>query len=234
MNPYNELTISTASNQREESTNDTIQNIAAKQNGNTKQTEINTTTIDQTMNNYVELISKQTENNVATIDQTMNNYEELISSNNNNKHHEQSSQYNNLSVTNNYNFENPTIQTTSILFSTNSAPSRSRPVLNPPKGDCFKVKQPGDLRFLNQNANSLQPHSMAKWEGTLDRLKHLNVDVTGLCETCVNFGNDDIMKKFKNTIYKRTPGGSITTSIVDTNYKKPYLPGGTLTLVTGT
>jgi hypothetical protein len=49
----------------------------------------------------------------------------------------------------------------------------------------------------------------------------------------VNFGNADVLKKFKDTIYKRTPGGCLTISPIPTKYKRSYLPGGTLTLTVG-
>jgi hypothetical protein len=125
------------------------------------------------------------------------------------------------------------ITPTPALFNSTRPPARSLPVLNPNKGDCHSFKHPDSLRMMTQNTNSLQPNSLIKWEGTLDRIKQLQIDITGLCEHRVNFNNIDVLKKFKDVIYKRTPGGSLTVSPVPTKYQRAYLPGGTLLLTVG-
>jgi hypothetical protein len=140
----------------------------------------------------------------------------------------------NSSTKNNNNIVNYiTIQPTTILFSTSRPPSRNTPVYNPEKGDCHRNKTESSMRFLTQNMNGLQPHTLSKFEGTLDRLKYLMVNVVALQETCVNWGHSDTTQRFKNTIYKRTPGAHLSISPIPTNYTNPYLPGGTLTLTVG-
>jgi hypothetical protein len=81
------------------------------------------------------------------------------------------------------------IDTTPILVSTNSLPTRCVPVYNPEKGDCHRNKTDSSMRYMIQNANGLQPHTQVKWEGYLDRLDHLNVNIVGIVETCTNWGH---------------------------------------------
>lgn len=125
------------------------------------------------------------------------------------------------------------IHPTPTLFSTNSPPARSTPLFNPERGDCHRSKIPKSLRYLIQNANGLQAHSQSKFEGTLDRIFQLQADVIGLVETSVNWGHMETTQRFKNTIHRKTPGGSLTLSPIPTNYSNAYLPGGTLTLTVG-
>jgi hypothetical protein len=129
--------------------------------------------------------------------------------------------------------DNKVIETTPSLVSTARPPTRCVPVYNPEKGDCHKQKSESSMRYMIQNANSLQPHTQTKWEGYLERLHHLQVTIVGLLETCTNWGHMETTKKFKDTIFKKSKGGSLTLSPIPTSYSKPYLPGGTLTLTLG-
>jgi hypothetical protein len=125
------------------------------------------------------------------------------------------------------------IPTTDFFIFNSSPPTRNTPVANPKKGDCYKNKGPKSVWILQQNIHGLQAKNQNKFEGTLDRIRELNVDIVGLCETCVNMGNDKVQQKFKSTIARETAGASLTVSIIPINYKKPYLPGGTLNLTIG-
>jgi hypothetical protein len=107
------------------------------------------------------------------------------------------------------------------------------PVQNPAKGDCHLTKLPKNCRFITQNIKGLQAKNQGKFKGTLDRIHYMQGDIIGLSETNTNWGCHAITKKFKDTIYWNTPGGSLTLSPIPTSYDKPYLPGGTLTLTLG-
>jgi hypothetical protein len=74
---------------------------------------------------------------------------------------------------------------------------------------------------------------MSKWEGCLDRIRQLKINAIALQETCVNWGHNDTMKRFKDIIFKRTTGAHLSISTIPTKYTNPYLPGGTLTMTVG-
>jgi hypothetical protein len=134
---------------------------------------------------------------------------------------------------NNTRHNTPTINTTETQISPALPSPRRSPVPNPKKGDCHNQKTPGSFRFMTQNIRGLHPKNQVKWEGILERIKALQVDVVGLSETNINWGNAEVTKKFTDTIYKKTQGGSLTLSPIQTSYTRAYLPGGTLTLTIG-
>jgi hypothetical protein len=170
------------------------------------------TTISTPVPNNNQTTEKATNNNnkqieIPTTNTIGNNKNTNNPDINNTGYHQNINQEHNSAISNN---DNKTIVDTMViptptLFSTCNPPTRSRPVYNPIKGDCYKTKISGNMRFFTQNANCLQPNSQAKWEGTLDRIDPIQIDILGLGETCVNFGNHDVTKKFKDTINRKTP-----------------------------
>jgi hypothetical protein len=179
--------------------------------------------------------SNTSQNTQISPDQEMTNNKSTNNSNQSNTNNNEniSQPTNDITVNNIEILAKDIIPTTEFFLFNSSPPSRITPLANLEKGDCYKTKGINNLRVYQQNIHGLQARNQNKWEGVLDRTREMQVDILGLCETCVNMGNQNIQKKFKDTIARKTPGGSLTASVIPTNYKKSYLPGGTLNLTVG-
>jgi hypothetical protein len=66
----------------------------------------------------------------------------------------------------------------------------------------------GDIRIVYQNINSLRPKSIDKWKASLDRIKDMEADIVGLCETCINWNLN------KHANYTQMQLKEATTNIV--------------------
>jgi exonuclease III len=101
------------------------------------------------------------------------------------------------------------------------------------KGNPLHNKEKGTTRLLTGNANSLRPNNNGKYKGTIERICELEADLIGLCETCINWDDDELQPSWKRIMNKKIPGASIVASTTSQKHKGRYLPGGTMTITTG-
>jgi hypothetical protein len=103
-------------------------------------------------------------------------------------------------------------------------------VYNPEKGNQLSKKKVKDVRIVYQNINSLRPKTTDKWKATLNRTKHIEADVVGLVETCINWNINDIRKAYKGILGKAFEINNMVASKVPNEFGKVNLPGGTTTI----
>jgi hypothetical protein len=107
-------------------------------------------------------------------------------------------------------------------------------VKNEAKGDDIHNKNQQDLRIMFQNVNNLRPQSLDKWKASLERIKYLQCDMTGLCETGVNWTNISLKNSFEKCMRKQFRNSNLETSSATVQlYDRKNLPGGTAILSAG-
>jgi hypothetical protein len=80
-----------------------------------------------------------------------------------------------------------------------------RNIYNPMKGNQLVKKDDHCIRIAYQNINSLRPKTLDKWKASLDRMKHLEIDVIGMTETSVNWTNNKVRSKYKTSLKTMYP-----------------------------
>jgi hypothetical protein len=108
-----------------------------------------------------------------------------------------------------------------------------RSIKNDKKGDMINNKETNDYRLLFQNINSLRPQNMEKWKATIERINHLQCDIVGLCETCVNWSNKKLKQKYEKLLHKTNRNSNLSVSSCEQATKRHGLPGGTATMIVG-
>jgi hypothetical protein len=107
-----------------------------------------------------------------------------------------------------------------------------RNIYNPLKGNNLVTKEKNCLRVAYQNINSLRPKNQDKWKMSLERINHLEIDVVGMTETCVNWSNNKARSTYKKSLKRIFTKSNLNISMTQNNIKNDHLPGGTLTLST--
>jgi hypothetical protein len=102
----------------------------------------------------------------------------------------------------------------------------SKTVFNPSKGNEITSKRKNDTRLIYQNINSLQPKTTDKWKATIDRIHHFDADVIGLCETSINWNNNNIRQTYSQLLGKKFKTSNMTTSKIHSLPSKIHIPGG--------
>jgi hypothetical protein len=83
---------------------------------------------------------------------------------------------------------------------------------------------------LYQNINSLKPKNLDKWKSTLERADHLQTDVLGLVETCINWNKNTIRQKCNNSVSKQFKKNALVVSRIPNQFNNNVkLLGGCLT-----
>jgi Reverse transcriptase (RNA-dependent DNA polymerase) len=102
------------------------------------------------------------------------------------------------------------------------------------RGNSFQPKAPKTVRFLFQNINSLIPNNDEKSKSVIDRIRDLQCDAIGLCETCTNWAKDSITNKWNRILFKRLPHSTMNPAKTKQKYTdNNYLPGGTVSITKG-
>jgi hypothetical protein len=102
----------------------------------------------------------------------------------------------------------------------------SKTVFNPSKGNEINTKRKNDTRIIYQNINSLRPKTTDKWKATLDGMHHFEADVIGLCETSINWNNNNIRQSYSQLLNKKFNKANMATSKIHSLPCKIHIPGG--------
>jgi hypothetical protein len=87
-------------------------------------------------------------------------------------------------------------------------------------GNSMTSKDGRDIRLVYQNINSLRPKSIDKWKASLDRIRDMEADIVGLCETCIYWNLNKTRQLYKNAIKRSNNKYSCIMAIIPTNYPR--------------
>jgi hypothetical protein len=111
-------------------------------------------------------------------------------------------------------------------------------VENDPQGDILEEKQQNHLRIFFQNINGLHAPKLDKWIATINKMLELGIDITAICETCINWHKKRLKSKYQSCLQNRSSFGKLVnphlvTSPIDIPYKEDRVPGGTAMITSG-
>jgi hypothetical protein len=174
-------------------------------------------------------ISKQNKINAKAVSNINNEQEQRIQLNNNElsnsnivdneSTNNNNTQHNNNIVGNNT-INNQLTNNDILPTPTNNQPpiGDSRQLINEEKGDNLDYKPDNHLRFIFQNID--------KWAATTRQIYLFLADVVGFCETCTNWKNRELKKRFQISANKSLKNPIISTTTTTLNYDGDYVPGG--------
>jgi hypothetical protein len=121
---------------------------------------------------------------------------------------------------------------------TNNAPTSLYRDENIFQGDRLDRKAPNHIRFLFQNINGLHAPKLHKWLATINKILELEIDITALCETCINWRKNKVKQKYQASLNTKSSFGklvnpNLVTSPIDIPYQEDRVPGGTAMITAG-